>query len=163
MPWDAGGVGSHSSVFQDPIDHLWKAYLICTPEQFYPISAEEPWRSDNGAYRRVCLFESVDGVHWTRPALANESIGEHTTTNVIFGLSQGASAYPSLYVDPKDHAWPYRMIVLHEHQGSKAHGIPPEGNGYYRYRSKDGKKWEPPGQGDRVDEPLGPGLLLPQS
>jgi hypothetical protein len=146
MPWDAGGVGCHSSVFKDPIDGHWKAYLLCTPPEFTPIKADEPWMSDNGAYRRICLFESVDGVHWTRPALSNESVGQYAKTNIIFDLSQGASAYPSLYVDPKNHDWPYSMIVLHEFQGSKAHGHPPEGNGYYRYRSKDGKMWEPLGK-----------------
>ena len=35
---------------------------------------EDPWKSDNGAYRRICLFESADGVHWTRPELSNVSV-----------------------------------------------------------------------------------------
>jgi hypothetical protein len=36
MPWDSGGVGIHGSVFQDPIDSTWKAYLVCTPADFAP-------------------------------------------------------------------------------------------------------------------------------
>jgi hypothetical protein len=150
MPWDSGGVGIHGSVFKDPIDSLWKAYLVCTPPEFAPWP-EQPWASDNAAYRRLCLFESANGVHWTRPKLSNESIGEHTQTNVLFDLTQGVSAYPSILVDPNDREWPYTMIALREHQGSKAHGVPPQGNGYYRYRSKDGKKWEPMG---KVEGPM---------
>lgn len=146
MPWDAGGVGIHGTVFKDPVDSCWKAYLVCTPAEFAPISEVEPWKSDNSAYRRLCLFESDDGVHWTRPELSNESIGEHATTNILFDLSQGVAAYPSVFVDPQNLEWPYSMIALREYQGSKAHGKPPEGNGYYRYRSKDGKKWEPLGK-----------------
>jgi hypothetical protein len=142
MPWDAGGVGIHGSVFKDPIDSRFKAYLVCTPAEFAPVSDAEPWKSDNSAYRRLCLFESEDGVHWTRPELSNESTGEHATTNNLFDLSQGVAAYPSVFVDPTDREWPYSMIALREYQGSKAHGKPPEGNGYYRYRSHDGKKWE---------------------
>jgi len=35
------------------------------------------------------------------------------------------------------------QIVLREAQDkSKIHGNPPDGNGYFRYRSKDGKVWE---------------------
>ena len=30
MPWDSGGVGIHGSVLRDPIDSLWKAYLVST-------------------------------------------------------------------------------------------------------------------------------------
>ncbi|HUY93081.1 MAG TPA: hypothetical protein VMV10_30405 [Pirellulales bacterium] len=146
MPWDAGGAGIHGSVFKDPLDSRWKAYLVCTPAEFAPMSKAEPWKSDNAAYRRLCLFESNDGVHWTRPELSNESIGEHAKTNALFDLSQGVSAYPSVFVDPENREWPYAMIALREYQGSKAHGKPPQGNGYYRYRSKDGKKWEPLGK-----------------
>jgi hypothetical protein len=146
MPWDSGGVGIHGAVFKDPIDSRWKAYLVCTPAEFAPLSETEPWKSDNSAYRRLCLFESDDGVHWTRPELSNESIGEYASTNILFDLSQGVSAYPSVFVDPNDRQWPYAMIALREYQGSKAHGKPSEGNGYYRYGSKDGKKWEPLGK-----------------
>lgn len=144
MPWDAGGVGIHGSVFRDPIDSRWKAYLVCTPADFAP--REAPWKSDNAAYRRLCLFESIDGVHWTRPELSNVSVGQHAKTNIIFDLSQGVAAYASIFVDPDDSQWPYTMIALREAQGSEAHGEPPQGNGYYGYRSKDGKAWEPMGK-----------------
>src|SRR5438128_2232093 len=76
-PWDRGGVGIHGSVFKDPIDKRWKAYLVCTPAEELPEKQPEnqgkPWASENHAHRRVCLFESDDGVKWTRPKLANVS------------------------------------------------------------------------------------------
>ncbi len=143
MPWDSGGVGIHGSVFKDPIDSLWKAYLVCTPPGFYP--REDPWKSDNSAYRRICLFVSGDGVHWSRPELSNVSIGKHAKTNAIFDIQEGVSAYPSVLINPRDRKRPYDMIVLREAQdGSPADGPPPlgKGNGYYRYRSRDGKTWE---------------------
>src|SRR5262249_25635177 len=72
-PGDRGGVGIHGSVFRDPIDGKWKAYLVCTPAEEYPEKQPEnrgkPWASENAAHRRVCLFESDDGIKWTRPLL----------------------------------------------------------------------------------------------
>ena len=59
MPWDSEGVGIHGSVFKDPIDSLWKAYLVGTPPEFYE---SQPWISNNHGYRHLCLYESVDGI-----------------------------------------------------------------------------------------------------
>src|SRR4051794_35624835 len=68
MPWDRGGVGIHGSVFKDPIAKRWKAYLVCTPAEELPEKQPEnngkPWESENASQRRVCLFESDDGVKW---------------------------------------------------------------------------------------------------
>lgn len=145
MPWDRGGVGIHGSVFRDPIDGKWKAYLVCTPAEEFPEKQPEnrgkPWASENAAHRRVCLFESEDGVKWNRPLLDNVSFGKHPKTNIIFDVADGVSAYSSILIDPKDRDWPYAMYVLRESWGA-VKGKAPEGNGYYRYRSRDGKKWE---------------------
>lgn len=96
-PWDAGGVGIHGSVFKDPVNGLWKAYLVCTPPEEFPEHQPEnqgkPWASENHAHRRICLFESDDGVHWTRPELRNVSFGKHKKTNIIFDVTDGVSAY----------------------------------------------------------------------
>ncbi len=146
-PWDRGGVGICSSVFKDPINGRWKAYTVCTPEDEFPEKNPEipdkPWGSQNHSYRRICLFESDDGVHWTRPQLANVPCGDHKTTNIIFGLDAGTSLYSSILIDP-DSPWPYRMMALRE-SWMPGRGKPPEGNGYYPYRSKDGYKWEAAG------------------
>lgn len=145
MPWDAGGVGIHGSVFQDPITQSWKAYLVCTPAeedpQKQPENLGKPWASENHSHRRICLFESDDGVHWKRPELSNVTYEGNDKTNIIFDVNDGVSAYSSILVDPNSREWPYQMFVLRE-SWSAVKGMPPEGNGYYRYRSHDGRKWE---------------------
>lgn len=151
MPWDAGGVGIHGTVFKDPINSMWKAYLVCTPPEEVPENPNKPWCSENHAHRRICLFESPDGVHWTRPQLSNVPFGQHRTTNIIFDVTEGVSAYASVLIDPANQDWPYEMFVLRE-SWAAVKGAPPEGNGYYRYRSKDGRAWEP--VGGRVAGPM---------
>jgi hypothetical protein len=150
-PWDRGGVGIHGSVFRDPIDKLWKAYLVGTPAAFHPTDAKKPWSSENHGHRRVCLFESKDGVAWTRPKLTNVSFGSDKTTNILFDTDQGVSAYASVLVDPANREWPYEMFVLRESWGA-VKGKAPKGNGYYRYRSKDGRQWQ--STGDFVNDPM---------
>jgi hypothetical protein len=155
MPWDRGGVGIHGSVFKDPMNQRWKAYLVCTPAEEMPEKQPEnqgkPWASENAAHRRVCLFESDDGVHWTRPNLDNVPFGKHKTTNILFDVSDGVSAYSSVLVDPRNKEWPYEMFVLRESWGA-VKGKAPKGNGYYRYRSKDGKKWQ--STGEFINDPM---------
>ena len=148
MPWDAGGVGIHGSVLKDPIDSLWKAYLVCTPPEEASENKSEPWRSENHFHRRICLFESTDGVNWTRPELPNVPFGEHKTTNIIFDLKEGTSAYSSVLIDPTNQDWPYEIFVLRQ-----SLELPyPEGIGYHRYRSRDSKVWE--GVGSRINDPM---------
>src|SRR5438093_1460603 len=84
---------------------------------------------------------SADGGVATRPQLTNGPCGEHATTNIIFDGTDGVSAYSSILVDPSNREWPYEMFVLRESWGA-VKGKPPEGNGYYRYRSRDGRAWE---------------------
>lgn len=155
MPWDAGGVGIHGSVFQDAVAGGWKAYLVCTPAEDFPERQPEnqgkPWASENHAHRRVCLFESEDGVHWTRPELDNVPFGEHAKTNIVFDVNDGVSAYSSILFDRANRDWPYEMFVLRESWGA-VKGKAPEGNGYYRYRSRDGRKWER--NGGIVNDPM---------
>ena len=136
--WDGGGVGIHGSVFKDPIDSLWKAYLVCTPADFFPEEGR-PWVSHGAAYRLFCLFESENGIDWSRPKLTNLPYGEHQQTNILFDPVHGMTSYGSVFVEPEDAQWPYSMIVLRENYLPSAHGTPPEGAGYYRYRSKDGR------------------------
>lgn len=161
MPWDRGGVGDHGSVFKDPLTGTWKAYLECTPAEEYPERQPEnqgkAWNSENAAQRRVSLFESEDGVHWTRPQLNNVAYGGHKTTNLIFDINEGTSGYSSVLIDPSDEEFPYEMRVLREHW---LPGWPqaPEGIGYYKYRSKDGRSWQR--AGERLKEPTSADLCF---
>jgi hypothetical protein len=140
MPWDSGGVGIHGSVFHDPISGKWRAYVVCTtPEENYE-DWNKPWGSDQGHKRRLCTYESVDGVRWTRPELSEVPFGDHKKTNILMRLDQGTSAYASILTDPSDHAAPYKMYLLRE---GSLEGKPPEGDSaYYLYHSRDGYKWE---------------------
>ena len=143
MPWDAGGIGIHGSVFKDPRNGRWKAYLVATPPEETAVDWRSPWASINHAKRRLCLFESDDGVHWSRPPLANASFGQHEKTNIIFDLDQGTAAYSSVMVDEGDTGMPYEMYVL---RWASVEGETPAGTGYYRYRSRDGYHWELSGE-----------------
>lgn len=142
-PWDGGGVGIHGSVFKDPIDGKWKAYLVGTPPEFHQVG-DKPWISNNHGHRYLCLYESDDGINWTRPELSIVPLEGHPKTNILFGI---LTVYPSLFVDPGNKEWPYEMFVLHE---NSALGPAPDSNGFYRYRSKDGKHW------DRISKAQGP-------
>ena len=146
MPWDSGGVGTHGSVLRDPIDSLWKAYLVSTEPEVTTENYERPWTSKNTRTRRICLFESTDGVHWSRPELSNASFAGHSKTNIIFDSSEGVSDYASVFVDPANREWPYEMFALRYGKQTL------EGMGYYRYRSKDGRKWE--SAGGKVKGPM---------
>ena len=94
MPWDAGGIGIHGSVFKDPRNGRWKAYLVATPPEETAVDWRSPWASNNHSKRRLCLFESEDGVHWSRPRLSNASFGQHEKTNIIFDLDRGRPPIP---------------------------------------------------------------------
>ena len=145
MPWDSGGVGIHGSVLRDPVDSLWKAYLVSTEPEVTNPNPERPWKSRNTRTRRICLFESTDGVHWSRPELSNVPFEGHSKTNIIFDSSEGNSAYASVFIDP-ELEWPYEMIAFRAGRNTL------EGTGYYRYRSMDGRKWE--SVGSKIDGPM---------
>jgi hypothetical protein len=140
MPWDSGGVGIHGSVFHDAISGKWRAYLVCTTPEEPSDDWPKPWSSEQGRKRRLCLYESVDGVDWTRPELSGIPFGDHKTTNILFRLDEGTSAYSSILTDPSNHAEPYKMYLLRERS---LEGSPPaQVSGYYLYQSPDGYKWE---------------------
>jgi len=133
MPWDAGGIGVHGTILCDPIDGLYKAWVIATPpeEQLSGIINTLNHRS-----RRLCYYESKDGIHWTRPELSDSSFGEHKFTNIIFN-DEGGTQYASVNVNP-DREWPYEMFVYRSMYANELPGY----TKMYNYRSKDGKTWE---------------------
>jgi hypothetical protein len=141
MPWDRGGVGIHGTVLKDPIDGLYKAWIVGTP----PEETDEGWSSGwasvaNDRDRSICYYESADGIDWTRPELDVHPYGDHEKTNLIFPSSKfGLQAYVSVLIDQEAGEWPYQLWVL---QTDTAIAKAPNGGGYHRYRSRDGKRWE---------------------
>lgn len=131
MPWNAGGIGIHGTVLRDPIDGKYKAWIVTTPPQ-----EELKGICSATRYRRLCYFESTDGVHWTWPKLPNSEYEEYEATNIIFN-DVGGTQYASVDINP-EREWPYEMFVFRRMYGQ---GVP----GYtkmYNYRSRDGKIWE---------------------
>lgn len=141
MPWERGGVGIHGTVLQDPLDGLWKAWIVATPAEETSEGWPKPWASiANDRDRSICYYESADGINWTRPAIPGSAYGPYESTNIIFDSNKfGLQAYASVIVDPANREWPYEMFVL---QTTTEKAKPPHGYGYHRYRSRDGKAWE---------------------
>jgi hypothetical protein len=139
LPWNSGGVGAHSSVFHDPIDGLWKGYLMCTPPETSSKDWHSPWNTPCHGYRHTCYFESNDGVEWRAPELGIYPWKDHQNTNALFDLHEGSSQYSSIMVLEDDPDWQYELFILRE---PSALAQPFKGYGYYRYRSRDAKTWE---------------------
>ncbi len=151
-PWENAAVMSHGTVMHDPTDGLWKAWYTAVPKHPYNASAE----------RRLAYAESTDGVNWTRPELDICSYQGHQKTNILIDLESGGPAHnASVIVHPDAPAdrryemfllripgWycPYRVVKGFEvpagqdaHQKAEGAFSP----GLYRYRSADGKHWQP--------------------
>ena len=143
MPWDEGGVFSHGTVLKDPIDGLYKAWQVSTPLA-RPLGPGT-WTHD----RWLTYLESEDGVRWRRPKLDLLPWKGHPRTNLIMELW---CSYASVNIDPR-RDWPYEMFVFrypgYPGASGRVKGLPlPAGQqkhpyGLYRFRSKDGKEWQP--------------------
>jgi len=146
MPWDAGGVMSHGTVLRDPLDGLWKAWHLSTPANKVASVSE----SSDEAERRVTYLESKDGVQWVRPKLDFVSWPGHEKTNILFDNNEyGNWTFPNVLIDPDNKEWPYEMFVVWNgkkvQEGLDLLGAPgptKSKRAAYRFRSKDGKKWE---------------------
>ena len=145
MPWDRGGVMTHGTILKDPIDGIYKAWIICTPadEELKDLPHMKVF-TINHHYRRLCYFESVDGVNWTRPQLPDSRCGDHESSNVIFDDTAnggekyiGFVQYASVMISP-DKPWPYEMFVYRNMSGPTKPGY----THLHHYRSRDGKAWE---------------------
>lgn len=145
MPWDAGGIMGHGTVLHDPIDGLWKAWQVSTPEEV----AMEGLVSQHEHRRRLTYLESKDGVHWYRPMLSLVAWEGHPRTNILLDFDSGGTAqYASVLINPKDKAEPYEMFILRSPRQADVRNQvgslpgPNEKYGIYRYRSKDGLAWQ---------------------
>jgi hypothetical protein len=144
MPWDAGGVLAHGTVLCDPIDGLWKAW-----QHSIPIPAGKPDKQDSRWWApRLNYLESKDGVIWQRPKLQLVPWKSQAETNLLL---DGYNSYASVNIDPGRKDAPYEMFAFRnpgrygEPAVIEGLALPPGKDrhpyGLYRYRSRDGKKW----------------------
>lgn len=143
MPWDRGGVMTHGTVLKDPIDGAFKAWIICTPpEDELKDHVQRQVFTINHHLRRLCYFESKDGIHWARSTLPDSRFGDYEATNIIFDDSSHGkfsfTQYASVSVDPDNKAWPYEMFVYRDMTAK----VPPGHSHLHQYRSRDGKTWQ---------------------
>ena len=152
FPWESAALFSHGSIMRDPIDGLWKAWYISCKQTTLQSSAE----------RRLCYAESRDGMRWTRPLMNFCPQPGYPKTNILLDIeSGGSSQHASVIVHPDaPPEFRYEMFIIRlpgwEHDvrvvkgftlpaGKSGHGggkgeFKP---GYFRYKSRDGRKWEP--------------------
>lgn len=152
FPWESAAVFSHGTVLVDPIDGLWKAWYISAKQTKLQSSAE----------RRLCYAESEDGLLWTRPKLDICSYPGFPRTNILLDIKSGGSAqHASVIVHPEAPpderyemfvirlpGWehPYKIVqgfAVPQNSSSHAGGKGEFKPGYFRYRSRDGKRWVP--------------------
>ena len=136
MPWDAGGIMTHGTVLRDPLDGIWKAWLLCTPPD---VRLETLGMTAFDMTRRLCYFESTDGVSWTRPKLPESAFSGYGETNIVFDdTDNGGAQYASVSVLPDKQPWPYEMFVYRNTYGPGKPGY----THLHHYRSREGKKWD---------------------
>jgi hypothetical protein len=150
FPWESAGVFSYGTVLQDPTDGLWKAWYISAPEHKFSPSAE----------RRLTYAESEDGIHWVRPKLNICRYPGYSRTNILLDLKSGGPAqHASVIIHPEAPPdYRYEMFVIRlpgwecPYRVVKGFSVPAGEPGYqkgafspgiYRYRSADGKHWQP--------------------
>ncbi len=132
-PWDRGGVMTHGTVLKDPLDGLFKGWLVCTPAEETLARVD----SQNHRSRRLCYFESADGLRWQRVDLSDSAFARHERTNIVFN-DEGGTQYASVMVDPAKTPWPYEMFVFRNMYTKKTPGL----THLHHLRSRDGKVWE---------------------
>lgn len=132
-PWDRGGVMTHGTVLKDPLDGRFKGWLVCTPAQEVLDNVD----SQNHRLRRLCYFESADGIQWKRVEVPNSTIDGRDRSNVVFN-DEGGTQYASVMVDPAKAPWPYEMFVFRNMYARKKVGF----THLHHLRSRDGKAWE---------------------
>lgn len=144
FPWDSGGIMAHGTVARDPIDGLWKAWQVSTPDEteLAGLKAVHEHR------RRLTYLESKDGVTWERPMLPLVKWPGYDRTNILLDLESGGTAvYASVLIDPSNGEYPYEMFVMRSPQLAGTENRvghlpgPTKKLGTYRYVSKDGKEW----------------------
>ncbi len=112
-PWEGTALAMYGTVLK--MGDLWRMYYGTTNPN------EE---------RVVCVAESSDGLHWTRPVLDIHEYQGSTANNIV----RRKVTCPSVYWDPEDKEAPFRSLAYHGFEREKAAG-------YYGVVSDDGYNW----------------------
>jgi hypothetical protein len=126
-PWEGTGSGYHC-VFKD--GQRYRMYY----------HGAELKLTGNHQDPVLCLAESEDGIHWTKPKLGLHEFNGSTENNIVlktgiqFGLSEPLDAsHTTIYRDENPDAAPDALY--------KAISATPSGSGLYALGSPDGLKW----------------------
>jgi len=158
-PWEgATPCAGHGTVLKDPIDGVFKAWVVTVEE-------EEPldWmnKPSEGYFERsvvkfparLAYYTSEDGVHWDRPLLDNGvTYPGYDKTNLVFPDACGRTTMATVLIEPDlNPDEPYEMFVFHEShfidgKPTTVPGFTTPGMGLFRYRSKNGLSWRPEGE-----------------
>jgi hypothetical protein len=122
MPWDAGGVGIHGAVLRDPIDGLYKAWIVSTP----PLETLTD---------QTTGMHSVDGRTWEE---VHGPIKGPFSSDVCF-------VYPAKFFEPdgaKGYVAYYRLSLQDPEAHVPAHdNHPGRSRTLLRAESIEGKEW----------------------
>lgn len=149
-PWDSAlACSGHGTVLIDPIDGLYKGWIVAHAEDVNYVRGQLAFR--------IVYITSADGVNWERPMLDVCPVPGYPKTNLIFDFEDGGrSSYASVFVDPEANPdEPYEMFVFRDPSfrcltgtvagfDQKPVSITSDAKrnyGLYRYRSQDGIHW----------------------
>ena len=115
MPWEGTNLAFYGTVLK--IGEAWRMYYT---------TASPDFRAS------MCVADSPDGFHWTRPELGIHEFQGSKKNNIVITHCRCVSVYH----DPDDEEYPFRTMV---HRGPSKTGHPVYG--MYEAVSKDGYHW----------------------
>ncbi len=115
MPWEGTNLAFYGTVLK--IGSAWRMYYTTASPDF-PAS--------------MCVADSTDGFHWTRPELGMHEFRGSKKNNIVITHCRCVS----VYYDPNDEDYPFRTMV-HRGPNKTGHAV----YGMYEAVSKDGYHW----------------------
>lgn len=115
MPWEGTSLSFYGTVLR--IGEAWRMYYTTASPDFRAA---------------MCVADSTDGFHWTRPELGIHEFRGSKRNNIVLTHCRCVS----VYYDADDEEYPFRTMV---HRGPSKTGHPVYG--MYEAVSKDGYHW----------------------
>lgn len=85
-PWEDQCLVYVSVLFDDDLDRFRCWYMAA--EAFRQILPDQPEIAKLGKYY-VCYAESIDGIHWTKPAVGRSGLSDHAGHNIVIPGGHG--------------------------------------------------------------------------